>query len=204
MILIGTMNLTRTRDRGSFYCPTCGTNQAYRLRASRPFLTLYFIPVIPIGGAEPFVLCDHCRSKWDLTVLQMDRASHETAQQEQFAIEAIRAMVLITLSDQVISEVEIQELQRIAGEFLDRPIDREELGQLCSVANQHQIRAIDYVTTVSTGWNQEQRTTAVQAMFLAATADEAISEKQMNTLKQLPDVLDMTEEEYATAIDVVA
>ena len=64
MILIGTMNIKRTRERGEFYCPTCTAQQSYRRRSSRPFLTLYFIPVVPIGGLEWFVQCDHCRGRY--------------------------------------------------------------------------------------------------------------------------------------------
>src|SRR6056297_2560574 len=99
MILIGTMNLTRTLDRGNFYCPTCGTTETYRLRARRPFLTLYFVPTVPIGGAESFVQCDQCRECWDETVLEMDRESHEVAAQEQFLDEAMRSAILVVLAD---------------------------------------------------------------------------------------------------------
>ena len=75
MILIGTMNISTTRDRGNFYCPSCAVDQTYRLRARRPFLTLYFIPTVPVAAAELFVQCDECRATWDVSVLEMDRES---------------------------------------------------------------------------------------------------------------------------------
>src|SRR6056297_2752026 len=118
MILIGTMNLTRTRERGNFYCPTCGVTQTYRFRARRPGLTLYFIPAVPIGPAETFVQCDQCRSTWDPTVLSVDQASHEQAATEQFQEEAIRSAILVTLADGNITEAEISALQQIASEML--------------------------------------------------------------------------------------
>ena len=201
MILIGTMNLTRTRERGDFHCPTCGTTHSYRLRARRPFLTLYFIPTVPLGGAELFVQCDQCRSTWDPTVLEMDRKGHEVAMEERFREEAIRAAVLIVLADEKITEAEIQMLQRVSSDLLNRPIDREELGELCSVAQQNGIEAPNYVLTVSRRWNQQQRIRALQTMFLAATPDGAIGPNQMETLKRMREVLDLSDREYEQAIE---
>lgn len=201
MILIGTMNLTRTRDRGNFYCPSCGGTQGYRLRARRPFLTLYFIPTVPVGGAEVFVQCDTCRSVWDESVLEMDRESHQTARKQQFVDEAIRASVLVAMADGDVSDEEVSVLQRIATNLLERPVEREELGELCSIARQNQIEAKNYVLTVSQHWNQEQRRTALQAMFLAATAEKELSETKLDLLKQLRDLLDLTDREYEHAIE---
>lgn len=201
MILIGTMNLTRTLDRGNFYCPTCGTTETYRLRARRPFLTLYFIPTVPIGGAESFVQCDQCRECWDETVLEMDRESHEMAAQEQFLDEAMRSAILVVLADGKISEAEIESLLRISGGVLDRPLDRDELGHLCSVAMQNEIEAKNYVLTVSRRWNQSQRVLALQAMFLAASAEGELGDRQVKLLGELRDILELTDREYQAAIE---
>ncbi|TWT65157.1 zinc-ribbon domain-containing protein [Allorhodopirellula solitaria] len=202
MILIGTMNLTRTRDRGDFYCPTCSASQAYRLRTRRPFLTLYFIPTVPIGGSETFVNCDGCRSNWDVTVLEMDRASHEQVQEDQFRDEAIRSAVLMTLIDDTITEQEIESLQSLSDTLFDRPLDREELGRLSSIARQSGIQASNYVMSVSKRWTRPQRMLALQGMFLAATASgEDLSPKKMQTLKVMRDLLELTNEEFQIAID---
>ncbi|MCG8648235.1 MAG: TerB family tellurite resistance protein [Pirellulales bacterium] len=195
------MNLTRTRERGNFYCPTCRNSQTFRLRARRPWLTLYFIPTVPVGGAELFVQCDQCRQSWDPSVLAMDQESHELALEEQFREQAVRAALLIVLADGTISENEINALGRIASHLLQRPVDREELGQLCSIAEQNKITAINYVTTVSVHWSQTQRIQALQAMFLAATADGDMGEEQVDTLAQMQKLLLLSDEEYQSAIE---
>ncbi|MCM2371820.1 zinc ribbon domain-containing protein [Aporhodopirellula aestuarii] len=198
------MNLTRTRERGDFYCPTCGATQSYRLRARRPFLTLYLIPTVPIGAPELFVQCDHCRSSWDETVLQMDRAAHELVQEEKFRDEAIRSAVLMTLVDDVISEPEIESLLSLSAVLFDRPIDREELGRLCSIARQAGIQVNNYVLTVSKRWTMQQRLLALQGMFLAATAaeeEDGLSKKKLATLRSMRDLLELTDQEFETAID---
>lgn len=201
MILIGTMNLTRTCDRGNFYCPSCAMTQTYRLRSRRPWLTLYFIPTVPVGSPELFVHCDQCKSTWDETVLEMDKQSHQQALEEQFQDEAVRACVLIVIADGEISENEIAALQVIASRLLNREVDREELGRLCSIAQQNQIQAANYVLTVSRRWNQSQRFQALQAMFLAATADDDMGETQVQLLANMRDILEMTDAEYETAIE---
>ena len=201
MILIGTINLTRTRDRGNFYCPTCVLTQTYRLRSRRPWLTLYFIPTVPVGGVEFFVQCDHCRSTWDTSVLEMDRQGHEQALEDEYRDQVVRASVLVVLADGEISENEILALQRIASRMLERAVDREELGRLCSIAQQNQIKAANYVLTVSRRWSKEQRSQALQAMFLAASAERDMSQSQIEVLAKMREILELSDAEYEAAIE---
>jgi uncharacterized tellurite resistance protein B-like protein len=201
MILIGTMNLTRTRQSGQFYCPTCGCSQEYRLRARRPFLTLYFVPVVPVGATQLFVVCNGCRDKWDPTVLQMDKLEHQETQASQFREEALRSAVLVVVEDDRISESEVDALQRIAWQLFGRMVDREELGEMCSIARENKIRPRNYVLTVSRRWNQQQRCQALQAMFLAASAEGSVDGNRLDTLTEMRDILELTEREYEAAIE---
>lgn len=202
MILIGTMNVTRTIERGDFYCPHCTSLQTHRLRSRRPFLTLYFIPTIPIGGAEPFVQCDHCRSTWDTSVLNLDKTAHEEIQAAQFRDEALRASVLVAMGDGGVSETEVQALLEIADTLLEYQVDREELGRLCSIARQTGVTAENYVLTVSRRWNVPQRLFAVQAMFLAATAGEKeLSPGKLKQLRAVQTALNLSDTEFKAAID---
>jgi uncharacterized tellurite resistance protein B-like protein len=199
--MIGTINLTRTRETGTFYCPQCSSLQDFRRRTRRPFLTIYFIPVVPIGGGEEFVQCRGCRSNWDTTVLAVDQAGHEAAKTDVFREEAIRAAILIVIADSEISEAEITALQRIGRRLLERPVDREELGELCSAAYQNEITAANYITTVAPRWNQQQRRLGLQAMFLAASAEGTLSEPQLEVLQHARRVMDLTESEFEEVIE---
>ncbi len=201
MIITGTMNLTRTQDRGNFYCPSCRASQSYRLRARRPFLTIYFIPIVPVGGAESFVQCEHCKDCWDVSVLDIGRERQEAIEEELFADQAVRAAILIVLADGVTTENEIVALQRISSRLLQRSVDREELGRLCSIAKENGIQARNYVLTVSRRWNQQQRSLALQAMFLAATADREMGSSQTRLLAEMRDILDMSDREYEACIE---
>ena len=201
MILIGTMNLTRTRERGNFYCPTCAVDQPYRLRARRPWLTLYFIPVVPVGGAELFIQCEQCRKSWDTSVLHLREEQHSEVDDEMFGLQAVRAAVLVVIADGTITDNEIKALRRISRQILGREVDREELGEMCSIARQNEIAATDYVMTVSRNWSGTQRIVALQAMFLAASADGEMGELQISALAEMRDLLELSESEYEGAIE---
>lgn len=201
MIFVGTVNLIRNRDEGTFLCPACGVSQGYRLKARRTWLTLYFIPTIPMGNHEYFVQCDYCKSNWDPSVLEMDQVNHPDAKEDQFSEQAVNAAVLVVLADNVITENEIRVLQRIAAHLTQRSVDRDELGQICSNAQQNRIEAVNYVLTVSKHWNQDQRARALQGMFLAATADGELGELQLGVLARMQELFDFTDAEYHSAIE---
>ena len=55
--------------------------------------------------------------------------------------------------------------------------------------------------TVSRRWSESQKSEALQAMFLAATAEGKMEEPQMNLLADMRDLLEMTEQEYENAIE---
>jgi len=132
----------------------------------------------------------------------MDRQTHEAVQVEQFRDEAVRAALLVVLEDGLISEAEIDALKRIASQVCGRRVDREELGELCSLAQQSGVEACNYVLTVSRPWNESQKSEALQAMFLAATAEGTMSESQTQIMKRMRDILDLTDQEYQSAIEL--
>lgn len=93
-------------------------------------------------------------------------------------------------------------LQRISTRLYQRPVDREELGQLCSIALQNRIQAKNYVLTVSRRWDSAQRSRALQAMFLAATAEGEMGQAQIELLAEMRDILEMSSQEYEAAIEL--
>ncbi len=132
----------------------------------------------------------------------MDQATHEQVQEDQFRDEAVRSAVLMTLIDDAITEPEIQSLQAIADLLFDRPLDREELGRLSSIARQSGVHAGNYVLSVSQRWTMQQRMLALQGMFLASTAgDEELSPPKLAELKAMRDLLELSDDEYQAAID---
>ena len=131
----------------------------------------------------------------------MDRRTHESVAEEQFRDEAIRSCLLVVLADGHISETEIEALFRVASDLFGRPIDREELGRLASIATENGVKATNYVLTISRRWNQAQKRRALQGMFLAASVEGELGKMQTEMLAKMRELLDMTDLEYQSAIE---
>ncbi len=201
MILIGTMNITRTRDEGDFHCPTCGSLRQYQLKSRRPFLTLYFIPTVPIGGTEYFVRCLDCKSHWDPAILGASGSGLREMQELQFGGDAFRATVLVAMASDDVYEEQIETLIRISGRLLPQRISRDELGYVVSSARRGGISAANYVRSVCPGWTLEQRQFALQAMFVAATSDGDLDRSKLQLLASLKEIMQLSDQDYEAAIE---
>ncbi len=74
MIIFGTRPRTKTIDTGTFFCPHCQTTRDYERKEARPYFTLYFIPLFPIGKPSEFIECTICRVTYTPDVLRVKRA----------------------------------------------------------------------------------------------------------------------------------
>jgi hypothetical protein len=75
IIIWGSRGLTSTVERGEFFCPQCDAREEYTLKQQRPWFTLYFIPVFPIGGAQRYVECRGCGRTFKEVVLTYEPPS---------------------------------------------------------------------------------------------------------------------------------
>jgi|Deesub1362B_J571_1020462.scaffolds.fasta_scaffold07360_3 predicted amidophosphoribosyltransferase len=65
MIFIGGVQpKTRTLDDHPRICPHCGLSRAY-LKRTDHYISLFFIPLIPISRGKPFLACELCGSIFD-------------------------------------------------------------------------------------------------------------------------------------------
>jgi hypothetical protein len=93
LIIWGIRVFFRTTGQGLFHCPRCGGDRQYRHRSGRRFLTLFFIPVIPLTKAGEHVQCTTCRTRYHVGALRQP-----TAAQMQAALPAgMRAAAAIML-----------------------------------------------------------------------------------------------------------
>jgi hypothetical protein len=74
MIIFGTRPRTKTIDTGTFFCPHCQTTRDYERKEARPYFTLYFIPLFPIGKPFELIECTVCRVAFQPEVLKVKRA----------------------------------------------------------------------------------------------------------------------------------
>jgi tetratricopeptide (TPR) repeat protein len=68
-------------------CPRCGANTTIVGKTYRPWFTLFFLPLFPIGGRHRFSQCSSCRAQFPVPVDELRRRlSGAQQQQSQQAI----------------------------------------------------------------------------------------------------------------------
>jgi hypothetical protein len=75
IIIFGTRGINSTLDSGDFNCPRCEEVRPYCLKQNRPFLTLFFLPIFPVGGATRYIECQGCGTAFKEEVLQYEPPS---------------------------------------------------------------------------------------------------------------------------------
>jgi hypothetical protein len=93
LIIWGLRIVYRIIAEGVFFCRKCGGDRKYRRRTGRRFVTLFFIPVIPLNAAGEHVQCTTCKTRYVTEALQI-----ATAAQMQAALPAgVRALICAML-----------------------------------------------------------------------------------------------------------
>jgi hypothetical protein len=141
IVIWGQRGLTRHLDSGRFYCPRCDASADYHLKQVRPFFTLYFIPLFPVGSAERYVECRGCGGTFKEEVLDMEPPS-----------ESDRLLGHLHNELQTGSSLEDVE-RRLVGMGMDRDQAREVVEKLaegdtwaCRDCGDHYVRAVKRCT----------------------------------------------------------
>lgn len=60
-LIAGISPKVKTLETAPRICPSCGLAQAYLKRVDH-YLSLFFIPIIPVKKGEPMLICDRCQA----------------------------------------------------------------------------------------------------------------------------------------------
>ena len=93
IIIWGLRVIYRTLGRGVFLCRRCGGDREYRHRAGRRYVTIFFIPVIPLMKTGVHVQCLTCKTRYVTEVLKQPT----TVQMQVALLAGMRAMVAVIL-----------------------------------------------------------------------------------------------------------
>jgi hypothetical protein len=92
-LIFGVRVYFRTIGQGTFHCQRCGGDRAYRHRAGRRWIHLFFIPVIPLGQVGEFIQCTQCGTRYATGVIALPT----TAQMQAALPVGMRAAAIIML-----------------------------------------------------------------------------------------------------------
>ena len=89
LIIWGLRVVYRTLGRGVFFCRRCGGDREYRHRAGRRYITVFFVPLIPLTKTGEHVQCLTCKTRYVTEVLKLPT----TVQMQADLVAGMRAMV---------------------------------------------------------------------------------------------------------------
>lgn len=220
MILVGTMNWASTRSSGLFRCPECGDTQNFRLRASRPFLTLYFVPVLPIGALQEYVECRQCKNSYEPDILAGNMAtthlsskpaakdkgdtfldpSAQSRAAAPFREDLLKVLALIMVEDGHVTEDEIRTARLVYENMVQQGLSRDDLGQMCGSVQQQRLNTLSFLATARDRRSQAEKRLLLQAQFAVSGAGGAISPRRLEALVKAQKMLGLDEDEFQRAI----
>jgi hypothetical protein len=92
-IIWGLRVIYRTLGNGVFFCRRCGGDRQYRHRTGRRFITVFFIPLIPLTKTGEHVQCRKCKTRYVTEVLKLPT----TAALQRSVAAGMRALVAAIL-----------------------------------------------------------------------------------------------------------
>lgn len=121
--MIGTTNINITIDTGEFYCPHCEERCNYRHRSKWTFLTIYLIPLIPLGSQGQFVQCVKCRS-----IADVESLAYDPDEEKRMTLDIIRqAFVLMKIQSRQARQSDVEDICEIMFDLFDTPADEAEV-----------------------------------------------------------------------------
>src|ERR1700743_3537756 len=89
LILWGLRVVYRMLGRGVFFCRRCGGDREYRHRAGRRYVTVFFIPLLPLAPTGAHVQCLTCKTRYVTEVLKLPT----TGEMQVALVAGVRAVV---------------------------------------------------------------------------------------------------------------
>jgi hypothetical protein len=194
LIIWGLRVFYHTLAQGVFHCRKCGGDRDYRHRAGRRFITVFFIPLIPLNKTGEHVQCTTCKTRYVVDVLRAP-----TAAAMQSAIPAgTRAMVGMMLRtggiDSAAARERAIEAVRGAGEQ-----DYDE-GKLAADMAQSMEAARQAITLLGGQLRPEAKEWHLTEVIRIALADGPLTENERGTAELVAADLGMTK---AQALGVI-
>lgn len=203
LIIFGTRGVTYTTKNGEFHCPNCDVTRPYAQKRVRRFLTLYFLPMIPLDVLGEYVECEHCKDTYKPSVLEYDPTQGKQRFEAEFHSAVKRVMVLMMMADGKMDEEEVETIRQVFGKLSGREVSKDEVDAEVAASKNEGGGLRQYLTRVSPNLNDAGKETVVRAAFYVAAADGKITEEETALLAELATALEMSPAHFKGTIDVL-
>lgn len=200
MIIIGSTNLTYTKSNGQFHCPQCNEQRPFRHRRKREFLTVYFIPLIPLQLVNEFLECSSCRGAFDKELADMTAEQIRSSQQREAAEMIRHVLVVIVAADDEVTDEELATVCDFARQNHQPEMTTEQILQEAATVRQFNMDQLQYIAYVAEKLSPEHIEILVRHAFLAATAGGQLSAARQELLKNLPHAVGIPESRFREII----
>ena len=151
--MIGLSTTKPVIDTGSFECPKCQQQRSYQRKAIKNWISIYFIPIIPIGSSGEVLQCTKCKIEVPSKTPPPSQVS-DSPTSEDFA-EAL--LVLVALDRGTPNRTVIAKLQQLLSELREQPVSSETVAALILQGQSTRYSALDYARTTRAGISREDR-----------------------------------------------
>lgn len=204
MLIIGSTQLTFTKGTGTFHCPHCDQASSYRHRHKREFLTVYFIPLIPLQSVGQFVECSTCRQTFEPQVAEMTADEVRGSQRRAITELIRRALVVIVAADDHVTADELAAVRDFARQSDLPDVTSEQILREAGAIRQSDMDLLQYIRHVAEELSDEDKDLLVRHAFLAATAGGQLSAERQTLLTSLPDAIGVPEWRFREVISSAA
>lgn len=204
MIVIGTSNLKFTRQTGSFFCPRCMESQTFKRKLVRQFLTVYFIPLIPLHKVSEYIECERCKAQFSPESADLDAEAVRNMQQMATFESIRRVLVLIVSVDNVVTEAELAVVRDFTRTHLHVDVSQQQLVDELERLQAMELDVHEYIQEIAADLGPEEKDLLIYHAFLVASTDGQLSESCTEFLKQFPKLVGVSETRFRQVIQRAA
>jgi hypothetical protein len=186
LLIFGLSVYFRTVAQGMFHCPACGGDRKYRRRAGRRWISVFFLPVIPLNSLGEAVECRACKTRFNNSVLRLPTA----VAMEEALPAAMRAAASLVLNagDAVDTTARLRAVDAVRG-YGEAHYGHDELaGDLDMPADY----LAEEITRAGTQLAVEAKEWFLSQVVRIALADGMLSHDEREALHLVADRLGMT------------
>ena len=192
MIIWGSRGVTSSVAKGQFHCPTCNDGRAFDHTKARRFVTLYFIPLIPLENLGEYVECQTCKGTYKPEVLQYDPRKQREAFLNAFHHALRRTAVVMMALDGPASPQETAAVTAVLSENLGRPLSAAEVASEIDKANTDPRPLPAHLAEIAGDLNSNGKETLVRVGVRVAVADGPLQAAERALLEQMGTALQIS------------
>lgn len=171
MLIWGTRAVRKQLHSGAFYCPTCRSEQPYRLMRAQKHGHVYWIPLFSTGQPVEYVECQGCQGTFDPRVLDVAAPADPATLFALFQWGMLQVMVSIMLADGEASDSERSTIANIYEQVAGTPLDRSDLDTVVADVSRSEESLIETLSELEPRLNNTGKERIVQSALLVALAD---------------------------------